>query len=707
MKFVSWNVNGLRACMNKGFLDTFYELNADFFCLQETKLQAGQITLDLPGYEQYWCYAEKKGYSGTAIFTKHTPMSVSYGLGIEELDTEGRVITLEYPEFFLVTCYTPNAQRGLARIEHRLKWEAAIRAYLNELDRKKPVILCGDLNVAHKEIDLKNPGSNRGSAGFSDEERSAFTQLLDSGFTDSFRHLYPDKTGAYSWWSYMFNARANNAGWRIDYFVVSDRLADSIHNATIHPECFGSDHCPVGLDLNVTCNGSIWSPETERSADQDIKKAGGDSLAGHMRTFFKIAIAASFALALIISITVLLGQDNVPTAPLLAAPEPVKPKLISEIIDRSGSVSLVYDFLSSSPYYSSQFEEKITDGATSWLLMDKTIVCTTQTPEADDDGDYTVYYPLEYNFFVQVQYADHSPLFPIEIEVNASYSGSTTVVQADYKDENGQINGCFLFGFTTGPLELQISATCGESAETLSPVTIYPTLFAQVTDHKGDIAIDIPFSTIGAYRDVIFNTESESWVMDRNNGHIDLNANYFFQVQYPEGTDFTDEDHPTIFAGLSGWKRPEYDYTKAAKVLHYYDSQGNIAGFFVFGYLTEEQDLQISIQYNETEFYASLHAQPYFESMPTDRLVCALLNSDEVRYYCLNGNIDELNKNHPGMIELLRRDNIIRAMLDANQDTHPVSSFDILLAADPFQSLMTDEEKEEFYEQLQRQFFFG
>jgi exodeoxyribonuclease-3 len=251
MKFVSWNVNGLRACMNKGFLDTFQTLNADFFCLQETKLQEGQISLELPGYEQYWCYAEKKGYSGTAIFTKHMPQSVSYGLGVPELDTEGRLITLEYPQFYLVTCYTPNAQRGLARIEHRLKWEDAFCEYLTKLDSKKPVILCGDLNVAHQEIDLKNPASNRGNAGFSDEERTAFTQLLNAGFTDTFRHLYPDQTGAYSWWSYMFNARANNAGWRIDYFVVSNRLNAGIRNATIHPEFFGSDHCPVGLELDI------------------------------------------------------------------------------------------------------------------------------------------------------------------------------------------------------------------------------------------------------------------------------------------------------------------------------------------------------------------------------------------------------------------------------------------------------------------------
>ena len=251
MKFISWNVNGLRACLQKGWQDFFNKEEADFFCLQETKLQEGQISLDLPGYEQYWCYAEKKGYSGTAIFAKHTPLSVTYGLGIPELDTEGRLITLEYPDFYLLTCYTPNAQRELARIDHRLKWEEAFRQYMAALDAKKPVILCGDLNVAHKEIDLKNPSSNRGSAGFSDEERAAFSALLDAGFTDSFRHLNPDATGCYTWWSYMFKARQNNAGWRIDYFVVSDRLAERITAAPIYSDILGSDHCPVGLELNI------------------------------------------------------------------------------------------------------------------------------------------------------------------------------------------------------------------------------------------------------------------------------------------------------------------------------------------------------------------------------------------------------------------------------------------------------------------------
>lgn len=251
MKLISWNVNGLRACMGKGFMDAFAALDADCFCLQETKLQAGQIEMDLPGYTQYWNYAQKKGYSGTAIYTKTPALSVSYGIGIEEHDTEGRVITAEFENFYLVTCYTPNSQRELTRLDYRMTWEAAFLAYLKGLDAKKPVVLCGDLNVAHQPIDLKNPSSNHHNAGFTDEERNAFTRLLENGFTDSFRHLYPDQIGAYSWWSYMFNARAKNAGWRIDYFVVSNRLADRIKEATIHPDILGSDHCPVGLELDL------------------------------------------------------------------------------------------------------------------------------------------------------------------------------------------------------------------------------------------------------------------------------------------------------------------------------------------------------------------------------------------------------------------------------------------------------------------------
>ena len=251
MKFISWNVNGLRACMGKGFMDFFSAQDADFFCLQETKLQAGQIEMNLPNHRDYWNYAEKKGYSGTAIFAKQEPLSVSYGIGAPELDNEGRVVTLEYDNFYLVTCYTPNAQRALARLDHRMKWDEAFRDFLKALDEKKPVIICGDLNVAHQEIDLKNPKSNRGNAGFSDEERESFTKTLDLGFTDTFRHLNPDLAGAYTWWSYMFKAREKDVGWRIDYFLVSNRIADKITAAPIYKEILGSDHCPVGLEIDL------------------------------------------------------------------------------------------------------------------------------------------------------------------------------------------------------------------------------------------------------------------------------------------------------------------------------------------------------------------------------------------------------------------------------------------------------------------------
>ncbi len=249
MRFISWNVNGLRAVVKKGFEDIFWSLDADFVCLQETKLQEGQINLDLPGYESYWCYAEKKGYSGTAIFTRRTPLSVSYNLGIPEHDSEGRVITLEYEDFYLVCVYTPNSQDGLRRLDYRMSWEDDFRDYLRELDKSKPVIVCGDMNVAHEEIDLKNPATNHFNPGFSDEEREKFTELLNAGFIDTFRSLYPDRTDAYSWWSYRAAARQRNVGWRIDYFVVSERLRGNIKDAYILPEVMGSDHCPVGLDM--------------------------------------------------------------------------------------------------------------------------------------------------------------------------------------------------------------------------------------------------------------------------------------------------------------------------------------------------------------------------------------------------------------------------------------------------------------------------
>ena len=252
MKFISWNVNGLRACLGKGFLDFFHDQSPDFLCLQETKMQQGQAEVDLgEHYLQYWNSAEKKGYSGTAVFTPHAPISVAYGMDIDKHDHEGRLITLEYEQFYLVCCYTPNAQDGLARLPYRMEWEDDLRGYLMSLDKVKPVIYCGDLNVAHNEIDLKNPKTNRKNAGFSDEEREKMTTLLSSGFTDSFRYLYPDLTGAYSWWSYRFQARLKNAGWRIDYFIVSERIKDKIKAAAILSDVYGSDHCPVLLDLDL------------------------------------------------------------------------------------------------------------------------------------------------------------------------------------------------------------------------------------------------------------------------------------------------------------------------------------------------------------------------------------------------------------------------------------------------------------------------
>ena len=249
MKLISWNVNGLRACVGKGFADIFEQFDADFFCLQETKMQEGQLDLQFLGYQSYWNYADKKGYSGTAIYTRHTPISVAYGIGINEHDHEGRVITLEMADFYLVCCYTPNSQDGLKRLDYRMKWEDDFRAYLMRLDAQKPVILCGDLNVAHEEIDLKNPKTNHQSAGFTDDERQKMTQLLDSGFTDSFRFKYPEEV-QYSWWSYRFQARAKNVGWRIDYFIISDRLQDRLQDAKIHTEVMGSDHCPVEITID-------------------------------------------------------------------------------------------------------------------------------------------------------------------------------------------------------------------------------------------------------------------------------------------------------------------------------------------------------------------------------------------------------------------------------------------------------------------------
>ena len=467
MKFVSWNVNGLRACMGKGFMDTFQALDADFFCLQETKLQEGQIAMDLPGYHQYWCYAQKKGYSGTAIFTRFEPLSVSYGLGIEELDTEGRVITLEYDEFYLVTCYTPNAQRGLARIEHRLKWEDAFRQYLKGMDEKKPVILCGDLNVAHKEIDLKNPSSNRGNAGFSDEERSAFSALLDSGFTDSFRHLYPDKTGAYSWWSYMFNARQNNAGWRIDYFVVSDRLADTIHDATIHPDILGSDHCPVGLDLNITCNGGIRIAPPDIQESQDRKEADGSDSVGLGRIFLKLGICALvIAVAVIATLRFFPKSEPSPSPVMVTIPRmeshPSPAPLISQIIDRSGNCSHTVqpvDVFSSAlpPEYFVCGEERFRVEpvfATDLKMLHSAnfhlqVVFSKTYPEAHKP---------------EIKWKNCSP-YPS----NSGHYLNTRY----YYGENGNIAGCFLYGYLSHTVDLEVTARY-DGVSCTEPVHVTP-----------------------------------------------------------------------------------------------------------------------------------------------------------------------------------------------------------------------------------------
>ncbi len=374
MKLISWNVNGLRACIQKGFLEFFNQANADFFCLQETKLQAGQIALELPGYEQYWCYAQKKGYSGTAVFTKHTPMSVRYGLNIPELDTEGRLITLEYPEFYLVTCYTPNAQRELARIDHRLKWEDALRSYLTGLDNQKPVILCGDLNVAHQPIDLKNPAANRGNAGFSDQERSAFSRLLDCGFTDTFRYQNPEATGCYTWWSYMFNARKNNAGWRIDYFLVSDRMRERIHHTPIHSGVLGSDHCPVELDLDMSCNGSIWQSDPEGAAVQ--VKAEALPISGNAK---KVLLSGTACLLLALSFAAGFFTNQLFNKPQ-QKPNPQYSNLLSSSLTNSGVPIIIESY----PAYASSDEaviRQITATKAKQLTTDELINLAVQIPE--------------------------------------------------------------------------------------------------------------------------------------------------------------------------------------------------------------------------------------------------------------------------------------------------------------------------------------
>lgn len=537
MKFVSWNVNGLRACMGKGFMDSFKALDADFFCLQETKLQAGQITMDLPGYHQYWCYAEKKGYSGTAIFTRHEPQSVAYGIGVAELDTEGRVITLEYPEFYMVTCYTPNAQRGLARIEHRMKWEEAFRAYLKGLDEKKPVILCGDLNVAHKEIDLKNPSSNRGNAGFSDEERGAFTALLESGFTDSFRHLYPEVTGAYSWWSYMFNARQNNAGWRIDYFVVSDRLADAIHDATIHPDIMGSDHCPVGLDLNTTCNGGIPIAPPDVQEQQETKDADGSHSAGISRILMVLVV---FVLLGTLAFTLIPRLNPTPkkepTNPnMVTIPQMEPVPLIKEIVDRSGNC--VWGFNHQEAWSSS--------------LANEYFICGTEQFRLVPKVDFEIEPISPSNFYLQVVFSDSYTFTdedkPIIQWKNVSYypfenTGYYLAIRYFYGD-NGNIAGCFLYGYCLRTVDLEVTAktdtiSCTRSAKILPHIDCDSMTTVELVNliEKSGIATSRLGSSFFSMDDMIEQEPLLQELLKREDAIRTMLDNYSFSVSFLLGS---------------------------------------------------------------------------------------------------------------------------------------------------------------------------
>ncbi len=478
MKMVSWNVNGLRACIQKGFLDYFNQINADFFCLQETKLSEGQLTLDLPGYEQYWSYAEKKGYSGTAIFTKHTPTSVHYGLDIPELDNEGRLITLEYPEFYLVTCYTPNAQRGLARIEYRLRWDAAFRAYLQKLDARKPVILCGDLNVAHQEIDLKNPKSNRGNAGFSDEERQSFAATLDAGFTDTFRHLHPDAKDCYTWWSYMFKARENNAGWRIDYFLVSDRIGQSVYQAQIHSDILGSDHCPVSIDLDLTCNGGIWSPMSEGEATQTFP-IPNEPRTSAVTTKALVSLSAIFILILCVS---LLWQ---PIASLLPT-EPTQPD-VTYLSEPPFSVHVLGDdvtwfdldfYISSFSKYSVASEyDCLSDGSSLFFIDPVPHVATVTSNialrvELNDVGYAHGMDQTECTFTFE------NAMFTISSESDLSISSSISIPTLEHtlvipyytNHSRTKLSGWIILGRLSSEASIRMSACWGDA------VAIYPTL---------------------------------------------------------------------------------------------------------------------------------------------------------------------------------------------------------------------------------------
>ncbi len=701
MKFVSWNVNGLRACVTKGFLDVFKEMDADFFCLQETKLQEGQISLDLPGYHQFWCSAQKKGYSGTAIFTRHQPMNVTYGLGIEELDTEGRLITLEYPEFYLVTCYTPNAQRGLARIDHRLKWEAAFRTYLKELDCKKPVILCGDLNVAHQEIDLKNPGSNRGNAGFSDEERDAFSQLLSSGFTDTFRHLYPNKTGAYSWWSYMFNARQNNAGWRIDYFVVSDRLRDSIHDATIHPDVMGSDHCPVGLDLNITCNGGIRIPTPDFTNTENEQEAGGDPT-GPAHFWRPIAITA-LALAILIAAACFLPRKTSnhpsPSSPVIQTiPEPVltDENLVASIYDCTGEVEYRLSHLPSmSPGYQEVIQHYYNNQL--WHLEAPSMggILVTGTPVSYLRVDFHPTYPFT---------NDDAPA------VTVIYPPGDLIVtcQVVYYYNGDRVAGCFILGYSEEKMDLSFTV----EYKGLTHQCCYgnwgpkeqPDIFDELEFFEDRVeVIRIPGENLLAEPSFQFVHGETRWEMDQAYSHSDgLGStwfpNFFVRISFDSKQGYYDRD----FSG-GGLTFDDMELPDERKIgtMYYLNKSGCIAGMFVYGYITTGMDVGVTMYLNMVPYNISdslnFHVEPNFSLMTTQELVTTLNHSTALQ------SLSPLSSWRPeytlddfigmeGPQYLLSQPDCIDVMIDIHEKNTRNQRLPLLLNHAKFQDMMTKEQ---------------
>ena len=706
MKFISWNVNGLRACVNKGFMDSFHALDADFFCLQETKLQEGQINLDLPGYHQYWCYAEKKGYSGTAIFTKYQPESVTYGIGVPELDTEGRVICLEYPEFYLVTCYTPNAQRGLARIDHRLRWEEAFRCYLQKLDNQKPVILCGDLNVAHKEIDLKNPSSNRGNAGFSDQERDAFTKLLDTGFTDSFRHLYPDKTGAYSWWSYMFNARANNAGWRIDYFVVSDRIASQIYDATIHPDVLGSDHCPVGLDLDITCNGSLPIPTPTFNSQTDAtKEADVDSPVGffHIRSL----LCGLLLLAGLLCIPIALFYGMSPPKQQRNTP-PATTTIIHEIIDRTGNIQWTMDILLQ-PRFAPPLSHRLTSDNESWNLF---------------GGEEHIISLQNMTFCIQLVF-DPTQSYTPETAPNilSTYGNLESShlephsVSHCYYWEDGRILGCFLFGTILKPISLTVLASDESRSEQPKTINIEPLfdapLIGEIINYPSSIELrHNPFSSyLGNQFSLIY--ESQTWYATELHKHLDTltwKPNFFIQIAFPYA-DFTVDNHPRVFVVYAPDDTIPEDQDFQYEIVYYHTNGNRIEGAFIFGYSTMHCSKSISVSY--TDYYGMSHRSygtiiidPDYTSMTTADLAHSLRYSQELSYCIslgLDANLHDLLENSQAFHELLQRPDALDTILYVNGYSEPGTNFDVLLKTDCFQHMMTQEQIEEFHQQVDRE----